>query len=94
MSPGITQVSWAEDKTPLTNTHKGTPRNIEPIKDIQWDKSLHTKKYEFFGTHPESKILFLDVNILDSTGKEPYRGDVYIEGMLTPLPKYSLESAC
>jgi imidazolonepropionase-like amidohydrolase len=24
--------------------------------------------------------LFLDVNILDSTGAEPYRGDVYIEG--------------
>lgn len=32
------------------------------------------------GTHPDSKILFLDVNILDSTGREPYMGDVLIEG--------------
>lgn len=32
------------------------------------------------GTHPESKVLFLDVNILDSTGRDPYRGDVLIEG--------------
>lgn len=33
-----------------------------------------------FGTHPESKILFTDVNILDSTGRDPYRGDVLMEG--------------
>jgi predicted amidohydrolase YtcJ len=32
------------------------------------------------GTDSDSKILFLDVNILDSTGADPYRGDVYIEG--------------
>ncbi|KAK5178778.1 hypothetical protein LTR16_010757, partial [Cryomyces antarcticus] len=37
-------------------------------------------KYEILGTHPESRILFTDVNILDSTGQEPYRGDVLIEG--------------
>lgn len=32
------------------------------------------------GTHPESRILFTDVNILDSTGRDPYPGDVLIEG--------------
>jgi Imidazolonepropionase and related amidohydrolases len=28
----------------------------------------------------DSKIAFLDVDILDSTGRMPFRGDVYIEG--------------
>ena len=32
------------------------------------------------GTKSDSKILFTDVDILDSTGAEPYHGDVYIEG--------------
>lgn len=31
------------------------------------------------GSHPESKVLFLDVRILESTGRYPYRGDVLIE---------------
>ncbi|TFK53070.1 isoaspartyl dipeptidase-like protein [Heliocybe sulcata] len=41
---------------------------------------LQPKNYIMAGTHPDSKILFLDVNILDSTGSEPYMGDVLIEG--------------
>jgi hypothetical protein len=53
---------------------------VDPISKIAWDSSLQPKKYSIFGTHPESKILFLDVNVLDSTGREPYRGDVLIEG--------------
>jgi imidazolonepropionase-like amidohydrolase len=32
------------------------------------------------GTHPSSRLLFTDVQILDSTGRTPYRGDVYVEG--------------
>ena len=41
----------------------------------------HTKMADdALGTRSDSKILFLDVNILDSTGAEPYSGDVYIEG--------------
>ncbi len=31
------------------------------------------------GTCPDFKILFFEVNILDSTGTELYRGDVYVE---------------
>ncbi|EPQ51840.1 amidohydrolase [Gloeophyllum trabeum ATCC 11539] len=41
---------------------------------------LRPKNYQMAGTHPDNKILFLDVNILDSTGREPYMGDVLIEG--------------
>ncbi|KAI9463868.1 hypothetical protein HD554DRAFT_2175396 [Boletus coccyginus] len=45
-----------------------------------------------------SKIAFVDVNILDSTGSDPYRGDVLVEGQRivsvgTKLPAESLSSA-
>lgn len=60
--------------------YKGPPRNIESINNIKWNEKLQPPNYEIFGTHPESKILFLDVNILDSTGREPFRGDVLIKG--------------
>jgi hypothetical protein len=72
-------VSWpAVDVAP--KPHHGLPRNVQAIHDIEWDKGLQPQSYSIFGTHPESKILFLDVNILDSTGREPYRGDVFIQG--------------
>jgi hypothetical protein len=60
--------------------YQGPPRNIDSISHLKWDDNLQPKKYEILGTHPESRILFLDVNILDSTGREPFRGDVLIEG--------------
>ncbi|KAI5776574.1 hypothetical protein EDC01DRAFT_625166 [Geopyxis carbonaria] len=44
------------------------------------DNPLKPKEYHMAGTHPDSRILFLDVNIFDSTGAEPYRGDVLIHG--------------
>lgn len=72
-------VSWPTEDADRTH-YRGPPRNIEPINNIEWDKGLQPKKYEIFGTHTESKVLFLDVNILDSTGKEPFRGNVLIEG--------------
>jgi hypothetical protein len=56
------------------------PRNVEWIEQVEWDSSLQPKDYEIQGTHPDSKILFLNVNILDSTGREPYLGDVLIQG--------------
>ena len=52
-------------------------------EQVQFDKSLAPKRYEMKGTDPGSKILFLDVNILDSTGRPPYSGDVLIEGTLS-----------
>jgi hypothetical protein len=59
--------------------YQGPVRNIANIDAIKFDKSLQPKKYELLGT-PKSKILFTNVNILDSTGRDPYPGDVLIEG--------------
>jgi hypothetical protein len=73
-------VPWSTEADNAPSTHKGKPRNIGPIDALQFDSNLQPKEYKMFGTHPESKILFSDVNILDSTGREPYRGDVLIEG--------------
>jgi hypothetical protein len=60
--------------------YNGPPRNLANIDAINFDKALQPKKYGILGTHPDSKILFCNVNILDSTGKESYPGDVLIEG--------------
>ncbi|KAG4437049.1 hypothetical protein IFR05_007463 [Cadophora sp. M221] len=60
--------------------YRGQPRNIQNINAINFDKALQPKEYGILGTHPDSKILFTDVNILDSTGRESYHGDVLIEG--------------
>ena len=53
---------------------------------------LQPKNYEIAGTHPDSRILFRNVKILDSTGREPYPGDVLIKGILPPHPSLSLMS--
>ena len=67
-----------------SNSHSeiydGEPRNITPIDSLNFAQNLIPKAYDILGTHPDSRILFLDVNILDSTGRYPYRGDVLIEG--------------
>lgn len=73
--------SWPQDphdKPP--KAPEGPPRNVKYLNDMKLDPALQPKKYEIAGTQPDSKILFTDVNILDSTGREPYRGDVLIEG--------------
>ncbi|KAH6696664.1 isoaspartyl dipeptidase-like protein [Leptodontidium sp. MPI-SDFR-AT-0119] len=72
--PSFSQTSIADEP------YRGRPRNIENINAINFDKALQPKDYCILGTHPDSKILFTDVNILDSTGREPYHGDVLIEG--------------
>ncbi|KAH8812201.1 isoaspartyl dipeptidase-like protein [Xylogone sp. PMI_703] len=60
--------------------YTGPPRNLASISALKFDKHLQPKEYKILGTNPESKILFTDVSILDSTGRDPYRGDVLIEG--------------
>ncbi|RDW63336.1 hypothetical protein BP6252_10881 [Coleophoma cylindrospora] len=60
--------------------YTGAPRNVEYINNINFGSSLQPRSYEIQGTLPDSKILFTDVTILDSTGQEPYRGDVLIVG--------------
>ena len=54
---------------------------MNPHELVKFDPSLKPKYYQMKGTDSNSKILFLDVNIIDSTGRDPYQGDVYIEGM-------------
>lgn len=44
------------------------------------DPRIKIKHYEIEGTDPNSTILFEDVNIIDSTGREPYHGDVLVRG--------------
>ncbi|KAF7525072.1 hypothetical protein G7054_g11193 [Neopestalotiopsis clavispora] len=61
-------------------SYDGPPRNIAYIDNIDFDKSLQPKNYSIVGTNNESKILILDVQILDATGRSPYRGDVLIQG--------------
>lgn len=73
-------MSWPTETDYPRATHKGLPRNIKPIDEVNFGANLQPTKYEIFGTPSESKILFLDVNILDSTGRAPYQGDVLIEG--------------
>jgi hypothetical protein len=74
-------VSWPTNIDPIVPKYNGPPRNIEAIDALKFDPSLQPKHYDIHCTHPESRILFTDVNILDSTGREPFRGDVLIEGM-------------
>lgn len=82
MAPARTEVdpSWPTDRNKAPTSYQGSPRNIKHINAIQWDRSLEPKRYEICGTDPDSQILFLDVKILDSTGAEPHKGDVLIEG--------------
>ncbi|KAL9106631.1 MAG: hypothetical protein Q9227_008351 [Pyrenula ochraceoflavens] len=69
------------DNTPESNgTHPNRGRRLCVYDEVQFDHKLKPKAYHMEGTRPDSKVLFLDVNILDSTSAEPYRGDVLIEG--------------
>ncbi|WAO95229.1 Amidohydro-rel domain-containing protein [Fusarium falciforme] len=80
----ITKASWpqgAHDSWGKQPIHaQKLPRNVEFINNLKLDKKLQPKEYHIDGTHQRSKILFTNVKILDSTGREPYIGDVLIEG--------------
>ncbi|KAL5342070.1 hypothetical protein BJX70DRAFT_386475 [Aspergillus crustosus] len=60
--------------------YDGPPRNLASIDQLKFDDNLQPKPYSIQGTHPDSRLLITDVQILDATGKEPYRGDVLITG--------------
>jgi len=69
------------DRTSHTDAN-GTLKidTMNPHDWVHFDAALKPKDYQIKGTKPDSKILFLDVNIIDSTGNESFKGDVYIEG--------------
>ena len=68
----------------LTNDVNGHDSidTMHPHDSVKFAASLKPKPYQMKGTPADSKVLFLNVNILDSTGRDPYRGDVYIEGKI------------
>jgi hypothetical protein len=67
---------------PIDN-YDGPPRNVAYIDQLNFDPELQPVNYEIAGTSPSSKILILDVEILEATVREPYRGDVLVVGKLT-----------
>ena len=75
----IDEVPWSSPGF-VPEVYEGPPRNVKSIDEIKFNDAVKYPKYEILGTDPESKILFLDVSILDCTGRDPYKGDVYIEG--------------
>lgn len=75
----MANVSWISPDYPV-ETYDGPPRNIACIDQLKFDPSLQPVSYEIAGTDPTAKILILDVDILEATGREPYRGDVLITG--------------
>lgn len=62
------------------NGANGKINTMNPHDYVRFDPSLQPKSYHMKGTDSNSKVLFCDVNIIDSTGREPFKGDVYIEG--------------
>ncbi|EMC96946.1 hypothetical protein BAUCODRAFT_147141 [Baudoinia panamericana UAMH 10762] len=61
-------------------TTGGKPDLMNPHDEVHFDPKLKPKQYQIKGTDPNSKILFRDVQIIDSTGRDPFKGDVYVEG--------------
>lgn len=76
-------VSWMSADYPIDN-YDGPPRNVAYVEQLDFDSDLRPVNYEIVGTAPSSQILILDVEILEATGREPYRGDVLIVGKLQP----------
>ena len=88
MSPGRitkTQESWTSPAISAEQyAYDGLPRNVASIEALDFPKELQPNNYDIAGTHPESTILFVDVEILEATGKLPYRGEVLIRGIGNP----------
>lgn len=63
-----------------TGSARAPVESMNPHDLVQFDPSLRPKDYSIKGTDPGSKVLIREVNIIDSTGAPPFRGDVYIEG--------------
>jgi hypothetical protein len=96
-TPGT--VSWESwtlndlNKTTAAKPSDSFPRNIAYIDNLKLDPELQPTTYQMAGTNSQSKILITDARILDSTGREPYRGDVLIQGSF-PSQKTRPEQRC
>lgn len=95
MSPSREEpaVPWSSAIERVDSRYTGRPRNIDAIDAVEFAANLQPTEYTIFGTHEKSKILFLDVQILDSTGAEPYKGDVLVEGTIVAQPLASFDTS-
>ncbi|CAI7606096.1 hypothetical protein N7533_012396 [Penicillium manginii] len=75
----MTNVSWMSADYPIDD-YDGPPRNIAYIDQLDFNSDLQPVNYEIAGTPASSRVLILDVEILEATGREPYRGDVLVVG--------------
>jgi hypothetical protein len=75
----VEEIPWSSPAF-VPEPYEGPPRNVKTIDEIKFNDAVKYPKYEILGTDPKSKVYFEDVSILDCTGREPWRGDVYIEG--------------
>lgn len=73
MSPGRIvepEASWTSPTVSAEQyAYDGPPRNVATIEALRFPSELQPKDHQIHGTHPDSRVLFLDVNILDATGK-------------------------
>lgn len=74
----MTNVSWMSPDCPVDD-YSGPPRNVAYIDQLDFDSYLQPTNHEIASTD-SSATLILDVEILEATGREPYRGDVLIAG--------------
>lgn len=63
-----------------TENSQAVPRNVAYIDNLKLNPKLQPREYQIHVSNKDSKILFKDVQILESTGRQPYQGDVLIEG--------------
>ncbi|KAH0431849.1 isoaspartyl dipeptidase-like protein [Colletotrichum camelliae] len=63
-----------------TENSQAVPRNVAYIDNLKLNPKLQPREYQIHVSNKDSKILFKDVQILKSTGRQPYQGDVLIEG--------------
>ena len=64
----------------LNGFHADKVDTMNPHDLVNFDPKLTPKRYEIKGTDPESQILIKNVNIIDSSGADPYTGDILIKG--------------
>lgn len=66
--------------SPTSNRMPFISSTMNPHDFVEFSDRLKPRKYHIKGCDSNSKILFRNVNIIDSTGRDPFQGDVYIEG--------------
>ncbi len=78
------QKSYVESELPKTNglgdDWDWRKPEIKGRTLLKLDERIKIPVREMAGTDPDSRILFKDVQILDSTGREPFGGDVLVIG--------------